>query len=90
MIVVFSYSYGLTGAEVGIAGSQAVLGPGSCSRPSSVTRPCAAAPSGPAARSKRPGNELLAAELARYTDLLDSLALDPETPEQLGGVRHAG
>ena len=27
--------------------------------------------------------ELFATEVARYTDLVDSLGLDPETPEQL-------
>ena len=48
-----------------------------------MTRPCAASPSGPARSLEARVQELFAAELARYTDLLDSLALDPETPEQL-------
>jgi energy-coupling factor transporter ATP-binding protein EcfA2 len=82
MIVVFSYSYGLTGAEVGIAGGSAVLGQklleavfGDQAVRSLAER---------ARRSLEVRvTDLLDAERARYTDLLDSLALDPEAPEAL-------
>jgi hypothetical protein len=82
MIVVFSYSYGLTGAEVGIAGGSAVLGQklleavfGDQAVRSLAER---------ARRSLEARvSELFGAEQARYTTLLDDLALDPETAEQL-------
>jgi len=82
MIVVFSYSYGLTGAEVGIAGGSAVLGQklleavfGDQAVRSLAER---------ATRSLEARvTELLGTERARYTDLLDALGLDPEAPEAL-------
>jgi len=82
MIVVFSYSYGLTGAEVGIAGGSAVLGQklleavfGDQAVRSLAER---------ASRSLEARvAELLGAERARYTDLLDALGLDPDAPEAL-------
>ena len=82
MVVVFSYSYGLTGAEVGIAGGSAVLGQKLLEAVfgDQAVRSLAE-------RAKRSLEtrvaELLHGELARYTDLLDSLGLDPEAPEAL-------
>lgn len=96
MIVVFSYSYGLTGAEVGIAGGSAVIGQklleavfGDQAVRSLAER---------ARRSlERRVRELFDAELLRYTALVDQLGLDPETPERLRrasrrveDVRYAG
>jgi energy-coupling factor transporter ATP-binding protein EcfA2 len=82
MVVVFSYSYGLTGAEVGIAGGSAVLGQKLLEAVfgDQAVRSLAE-------RAKRSlevrVTDLLDAERARYTDLLGSLALDPEAPEAL-------
>ena len=82
MVVVFSYSGGLLGAEVGIAGGSAVLGQKLLEAVfgDQAVRSLAA-------RAKRSlevrVTELLEAERARYTDLLDSLGLDPEAPEAL-------
>jgi hypothetical protein len=79
MVVVFSYSYGLTGAEVGIAGGSAVLGQKLLEAVfgDQAVRSLAE-------RAKRSlevrVTELLEAERARYTELLDSLGLDPEAP----------
>ena len=82
MIVVFSYSYGLTGAEVGIAGGSAVLGQKLLE---AVFGDQAVRSLAERARKSLEVRvrELFATELARYTDLVDSLGLDPETPEQL-------
>jgi hypothetical protein len=82
MIVVFSYSYGLSGAEVGIAGGSAVLGQKLLE---AVFGDQAVRTLAERARTSLEARvrELFATELARYTHLLDSLALDPETPEQL-------
>ncbi|HEX5087905.1 MAG TPA: dynamin family protein [Nocardioides sp.] len=82
MIVVFSYSYGLTGAEVGIAGGSAVLGQKLLE---AVFGDQAVRSLAERARKSLEARvrELFAAELARYTALLDGLALDPETAEQL-------
>jgi hypothetical protein len=82
MIVVFSYSYGLTGAEVGIAGGSAVLGPKLLEAGFGDQAVRSLAERAHASLEARV-RELFTPELARYTDLLDSLALDPETPEQL-------
>ena len=82
MVVVFSYSGGLIGAEVGIAGGSAVLGQKLLEAVfgDQAVRSLAQ-------RAKRSlearVQELLEAERARYTDLLDSLGLDPEAPEAL-------
>jgi predicted GTPase len=82
MIVVFSYSYGLTGAEVGIAGGSAVLGQKLLE---AVFGDQAVRSLAERARKSLEARvrELFAAELARYTALVDVLALDPDTPEQL-------
>ncbi len=82
MIVVFSYSYGLTGAEVGIAGGSAVLGQKLLE---AVFGDQAVRSLAERARTSLEVRvrELFGAELARYTALLDSLGLDLETPEQL-------
>jgi hypothetical protein len=82
MIVVFSYSYGLTGAEVGIAGGSAVLGQKLLEAVFGDQAVRSLAERARTALEARV-RELFAAELVRYTALLDSLALDPETPEQL-------
>ena len=82
MVVVFSYSYGLSGAEVGIAGGSAVLGQKLLEAVfgDQAVRELAE-------RARRSlevrVSELLATERARYTDVLDSLALDVEAPETL-------
>ncbi len=82
MIVVFSYTYGLTGAEVGIAGGSAVVGQKLLE---AVFGDQAVRSLAERARKDLEARvrELFADELARYTALLDSLALDPETPERL-------
>jgi energy-coupling factor transporter ATP-binding protein EcfA2 len=82
MIVVFSYSYGLTGAEVGIAGGSAVLGQKLLE---AVFGDQAVRSLAERARKSLEARvrELFAAELSRYTALVDVLALDPDTPEQL-------
>jgi hypothetical protein len=82
MIVVFSYSYGLTGAEVGIAGGSAVLGQKLLE---AVFGDQAVRSLAERARTSLEARvrELFGTELVRYTDLLDSLGLDPDTAEQL-------
>ncbi|HCB07522.1 MAG TPA: ABC transporter [Nocardioides bacterium] len=82
MIVVFSYSYGLMGAEVGIAGGSALLGQKLLE---AVFGDQAVRSLAEQARTSLEARvrELFAAEQARYTDLLDSLGLDAEVPEQL-------
>jgi hypothetical protein len=82
MIVVFSYSYGLTGAEVGIAGGSAVLGQKLLE---AVFGDQAVRSLAERARRSLEARvtELMATERARYTDLLDALDLDPEAPEAL-------
>jgi hypothetical protein len=82
MIVVFSYSYGLTGAEVGIAGGSAVLGQKLLEAVFGDQAVRSLAERARKALEARV-RELFALEQARYTDLLDALGLDPETPEQL-------
>ncbi len=83
MIVVFAHTGGaLVGAEAGVAGGGAVLGQKLLEAvfgDQAVRRL--------AERSRRDLERrvgvLLEAERARYTDLLDSLAIDPQVPEQL-------
>ena len=96
MIVVFSYSYGLTGAEVGIAGGSAVLGQKLLE---AVFGDQAVRSLAERARKSLEVRvrELFAEELVRYTALLDGLGLDPEVPEALRrasrkveDVRYAG
>ena len=89
MVVVFSYSYGLTGAEVGIAGGSAVLGQklleavfGDQAVRSLAER---------ARRSLEVRvTELFDVERARYTDLLDCPRPRPRARPRHCGVRHAG
>ncbi len=82
MVVVFSHTAGLTGAEVGIAGGSAVLGQKLLE---AVFGDQAVRGLAERARSSLTVRvrELVDAERARYVDLLDSLALDGQTPEQL-------
>jgi dynamin family protein len=82
MIVVFSYSYGLTGAEVGIAGGSAVIGQKLLEAVFGDQAVRSLAERARKALDARV-RELFAAEQARYTDLLDGLGLDLDTPEQL-------
>ena len=82
MVVVFSHTAGLTGAEAGIAGGSAVLGQKLLEAVfgDQAVRTLAE-------RARRSlgvrVRELLDAERSRYTDLLDSLALDPQVPDVL-------
>jgi hypothetical protein len=80
--VVFSHTAGLTGAEAGIAGGSAVLGQKLLE---AVFGDQAVRSLAERARKTLAGRvrELVDAERARYVDLLDALALDPRTPEQL-------
>jgi hypothetical protein len=82
MVVVFSHTAGLTGAEVGIAGGSAVLGQKLLE---AVFGDQAVRSLAERARTSLEVRvrELFAAEEARYTDLVDSLGLDAEVPEQL-------
>ncbi|WP_230487084.1 dynamin family protein [Nocardioides anomalus] len=82
MVVVFSYSYGLTGAEVGIAGGSAVLGQKLLEAVFGDQAVRSLAERARKALEVRV-RELFAAELARYTALVDSLDLDADAPEQL-------
>jgi hypothetical protein len=82
MVVVFSHTAGLTGAEAGIAGGSAVLGQKLLEAvfgDQAVRTLAERARRSLAARVR----ELVDAERARYVDLLDSLGLDPHTPDQL-------
>src|SRR5690348_4510870 len=82
MVVVFAHTAGLTGAEVGIAGGSAVLGQKLLEAVfgDQAVRTLAE-------RSRRSletrVTDLLDAERRRYTDLLDSLGIDPEAPERV-------
>ena len=82
MVVVFAHTAGLTGAEAGIAGGSAVLGQKLLEAVfgDQAVRSLAE-------RSRRSLEErvrgLLDAERARYTDLLDSLGIAPDAPDQL-------
>jgi predicted GTPase len=82
MVVVFAHTAGLTGAEAGIAGGSAVLGQKLLEAVfgDQAVRSLAAR-----ARSdlQRRTDELFAAERARYTDLLDALALTGAAPSAL-------
>ncbi len=82
MIVVFSYSYGLTGAEVGIAGGSAVLGQKLLEAVFGDQAVRSLAERARTALEARV-RELFGTELARYTDLLDSLDVEPEAAEHL-------
>ena len=82
MIVVFSHTAGLTGAEVGIAGGSAVLGQKLLEAVFGDQAVRGLAERARASLTVRV-RELVDGERARYVDLLDSLALDGQTPEQL-------
>jgi predicted GTPase len=82
MVVVFSHTAGLTGAEVGIAGGSAVLGQKLLEAVFGDQAVRGLAERARASLTLRV-RELVDAERARYVDLLDSLALDGQTPEQL-------
>ena len=82
MVVVFAHTAGLTGAEAGIAGGSAVLGQKLLEAvfgDQAVRTLAERARRSLAVRVR----ELVDAERARYVDLLDSLALDPQTPDRL-------
>ena len=82
MVVVFSHTAGLTGAEAGIAGGSAVLGQKLLEAvfgDQAVRSLAERARKSLAVRVR----EIVDAERARYVDLLDSLGLDGQTPEQL-------
>jgi hypothetical protein len=82
MVVVFSHTGGLIGAEVGIAGGSAVVGQKLLE---AVFGDQAVRTLAERARRSLQARvtDLFAVERARYTDLLDSLALHPEAPEAL-------
>jgi hypothetical protein len=82
MVVVFSYSYGLTGAEVGIAGGSAVVGQKLLEAVFGDQAVRSLAERARKALEIRI-RELMDAEEARFTSLVDGLGLDPEVPEQL-------
>jgi hypothetical protein len=82
MIVVFSYSYGLTGAEVGIAGGSAVVGQKLLEAVFGDQAVRSLAERARRALEVRL-RELMDAEEARFTTLVDGLGLDPDAPEQL-------
>ena len=82
MVVVFSHTAGLTGAEVGIAGGSAVLGQKLLEAVFGDQAVRSLAERASASLTLRV-RELVDDERARYVDLLDSLALDGQTPEQL-------
>jgi hypothetical protein len=85
MVVVFAHTAGLTGAEAGIAGGSAVLGQKLLE---AVFGDQAVRSRAARARRdlRRRTEELLDAERARYTDLLDSLSLLAGAP---GALREA-
>jgi hypothetical protein len=82
MVVVFSHTAGLTGAEAGIAGGSAVLGQKLLEAVfgDQAVRSLAE-------RARRSlvvrVRELVDGERARYLQLLDGLSLDPRSPDQL-------
>ena len=82
MVVVFSHTAGLTGAEAGIAGGSAVLGQKLLEAvfgDQAVRDLAERARRSLSARIR----ELMDAERARYLGLLDGLGLDAQSPEQL-------
>jgi hypothetical protein len=82
MVVVFSHTAGLTGAEAGIAGGSAVLGQKLLEAvfgDQAVRSLADRARRSLAVRVR----SLLDAERARYTDLLDALALEGQSADDL-------
>ncbi|MGZ4448394.1 MAG: ABC transporter [Nocardioides sp.] len=82
MVVVFSATAGLTGAEVGIAGGSAVLGQKLLEAVFGDQAVRTLAERSRRALERRV-TDLLEAERRRYTSLLDGLGIDPAAPEQL-------
>jgi hypothetical protein len=82
MVVVFAHTAGLTGAEAGIAGGSAVLGQKLLEAVFGDQAVRSLAERSRRALETRV-RELLDAERKRYTDLLDSLDLDAESPDAL-------
>jgi hypothetical protein len=82
MIVVFSFSYGLGGAEVGIAGGSALLGQKLLEAVFGDQAVRSLAERARRSLEVRVA-DLFATERARYTDVLDALALDTDAPEVL-------
>ncbi len=82
MVVVFAHTAGVTGAEAGIAGGSAVLGQKLLE---AVFGDQAVRSLAERARRQLEASmsDLLDAERRRYTDLLDSLEVSPETPERM-------
>lgn len=82
MVIVFAHSYGVTGAEAGIAAGSAVLGQKLLE---AVFGDQAVRTLAQRAREDLESRvaDLMAAERARYLDLLDSLQIDVEAPDQL-------
>ena len=82
MIVVFAHTAGVTGAEAGIAGGSAVIGQKLLEAvfgDQAVRRLAARAREDLAVRV----DELMAAERARYLDVVDALGIDDDAPERL-------
>ena len=88
MIVVFAHTAGVTGAEAGIAGGSAVVGQKLLE---AVFGDQAVRTLAERARKdlETRVRELLDAERRRYTDLLDSLEVDPDRPGPAAGGRAA-
>ncbi len=82
MVVVFAHTAGVTGAEAGIAGGSAVLGQKLLE---AVFGDQAVRSLAERARRQLEASvsDLLDTERRRYTDLLDSLEISPESPERL-------
>ncbi|WP_242497363.1 GTPase domain-containing protein [Nocardioides oleivorans] len=82
MVVVFAHTAGVSGAEVGIAGGSAVLGQKLLE---AVFGDQAVRSLAERARQRLEAQmgDLLDGERRRYTDLLDSLQVTPETPERM-------
>src|SRR4029078_12166685 len=89
MVVVFSHTAGLTGAEVGIAGGSAVLGQKLLEAVFGHQAVRGLADRARASLTLRV-RDLVDGERARYVDLLDSLSLDGQTPEQLRAAARRG
>ncbi|WP_300678412.1 dynamin family protein [Nocardioides sp.] len=82
MMVVFASTAGLTGAEVGIAGGSAVVGQKLLEAVFGDQAVRTMAQRARAALEARVRN-LFAVEEARYTELVDALAIDADAPERL-------
>jgi energy-coupling factor transporter ATP-binding protein EcfA2 len=82
MVVVFSHTAGLTGAEAGIAGGSAVLGQKLLEAVFGDQAVRSLAERAKRDLDRRVG-ELFDREKARYTAILDGLGVDPATPDLL-------